>query len=67
MKKLYVAAALTAALSLSGCAGNRVAPKDYAAFRAQAPRSILIAPVINHSRAVSTRSDSTGIPFVAAL
>lgn len=52
MKKLYLSAALTAAVALSGCATNKVVSKDYAAFRAQSPRSILIAPVINHSNEV---------------
>lgn len=37
------------AISLSACATNQITPKDYTAFNAERPRSILVVPVINHT------------------
>lgn len=37
------------AVSLSACATNQIAQKDYSAFNAEAPRSVLVVPVINHT------------------
>lgn len=46
MTKKFIALALTSAL-LAGCATQ--SPKDMSAFRAAAPRSILVVPTINRS------------------
>jgi hypothetical protein len=40
---------LAAVLIVSGCATRQVSKKDYADLRTEAPRSILIVPVINRS------------------
>lgn len=49
---LRKAIVLAAACSLSACAVTQVPPKDYSAFNAQSPRSILVVPVINHTNEV---------------
>lgn len=52
MKKVLIAALVSTVLLTSGCGGGPKLSKDYTAFRASSPRSILIAPVINHSNEV---------------
>jgi hypothetical protein len=52
MKKIFTIALLSTALLISGCGGGRKLSKDYTAFRASNPNSILVAPVINHSNEV---------------
>jgi len=37
------------AIGLSACATNQITPKDYSAFNAERPRSVLVVPVINHT------------------
>jgi hypothetical protein len=44
-----VLAAALAATTLPGCATTAPKPKDYSAFQAAAPRSVLIVPVVNRS------------------
>lgn len=44
--------AASAAFTLAACGGVQVAPKDYSTFAAEAPRSILVVPVVNHTNEV---------------
>ncbi|QVM84149.1 MULTISPECIES: GNA1162 family protein [Novosphingobium] len=52
MKRLLAIAALAATPLLGACAGNAPPSKDYTAYYAQQPASILVVPVINNSNEV---------------
>lgn len=45
--------AVLAAISLSACATTQVAPKNYTAFHAESPRSILVVPTLNNTLSVT--------------
>lgn len=49
---LRKASLILAAASLSGCAVTKIPPKDYTTFNTEAPRSILVVPVVNHTNEV---------------
>lgn len=54
------------AILLAGCATTNIEPKDYSAFNAQSPRSILVVPVINHSNEVDAANlflTTTAVPL----
>ena len=48
-RNLALLSALAIAAAMGGCAANKVAEKDMSAFRAAAPRSILVVPAVNKS------------------
>lgn len=49
MKRVYVLAAAMLAVLLTGCAANAPVKKDFSAFEAAKPRSILVVPAANKS------------------
>lgn len=51
MKTRSILFAAVAAVSLAGCATSPE-PKDFTAYNAEMPRSILVVPVVNHSNEV---------------
>jgi hypothetical protein len=50
--------AAVGAVSLAGCA-TTPEPKDFTAYNAEMPRSILVVPVVNHSNEVDAADLST--------
>jgi hypothetical protein len=48
-RRLALTLAVAIAAGLGGCATNKVEEKDMSAFRAAAPRSILVVPAVNKS------------------
>ncbi len=59
-------ATAAAALCLSACASTQIPPKDYTAFNTEAPRSILVVPVVNHSNEVDAANlflTTTALPL----
>lgn len=52
MKKPLLIGLLACGAALSGCSTTVVEPKDYTSYYADAPRSILVVPVVNHSNEV---------------
>jgi hypothetical protein len=55
-----------AALGLTACTATQVPPKDYSSFHSEAPRSILVVPVVNHSNEVDAANlflTTTAVPL----
>ena len=56
----------TVALSLSACATTKIPPKDYTSLNSEAPRSILVVPVVNHTNEVDAANlflTTTALPL----